>query len=102
MSEMDKVTQSNAAGAEESASAAHELAGQSTELREAVEELNSFTGFAGSPDQADDSSAGGATPHSPVLAKRNGTPAANGANGSNGEPRLIVPNRGKTDEQFWS
>jgi len=44
MSEMDKVTQSNAAGAEESASAAHELSAQSTQLREAVEQLNAFSG----------------------------------------------------------
>ena len=48
MSEMDKVTQSNAAGAEESASAATELSAQSTQLREAVEQLNVFTG-AGRP-----------------------------------------------------
>jgi methyl-accepting chemotaxis protein len=47
MSEMDKVTQSNAAGAEESASAAHELSSQSTDLRSAVDQLNAFTGAAG-------------------------------------------------------
>jgi methyl-accepting chemotaxis protein len=46
MGEMDKVTQSNAAGAEESASAAHELSAQSTQLREAVEQLNAFSGGA--------------------------------------------------------
>lgn len=44
MAEMDRVTQSNAAGAEESASAAHELSSQSTELRLAVDQLNAFTG----------------------------------------------------------
>jgi len=44
MSEMDRVTQSNAAGAEESASAAHELSAQSGQLREAVGQLNAFTG----------------------------------------------------------
>jgi methyl-accepting chemotaxis protein len=44
MAEMDRVTQSNAAGAEESASAAHELSSQSTELRSAVDQLNAFTG----------------------------------------------------------
>jgi len=47
MSEMDKVTQSNAATAEESASVAHELSTQSTHLGEAVHELNSFTGAGG-------------------------------------------------------
>jgi methyl-accepting chemotaxis protein len=45
MSEMDKVTQSNAAGAEESASAANELSAQSGDLQVAVEQLNAFTGF---------------------------------------------------------
>jgi methyl-accepting chemotaxis protein len=44
MSEMEKVTQANAAGAEESASAAHELSSQSNELRESVDQLNAFTG----------------------------------------------------------
>jgi methyl-accepting chemotaxis protein len=46
MAEMDRVTQANAAGAEESASAAHELSSQSTELRSAVDQLNAFTGAA--------------------------------------------------------
>jgi len=44
MTEMDRVTQSNAASAEESASVAHELSNQSTELGAAVGQLNSFTG----------------------------------------------------------
>ena len=48
MTEMDKVTQSNAATAEESAGVAHELSSQSTHLGEAVQELNAFTG-AGHP-----------------------------------------------------
>jgi methyl-accepting chemotaxis protein len=100
MSEMDKVTQSNAAGAEESASAAHELSTQSTELREAVEELNAFTGFVGHADSAAASvPATSMKPLTPKLAKHNGT---DGANGTNGHTRLIVPNRNKTDDQFWS
>ncbi len=44
MSQMDKVTQSNAAGAEETASAAHELSGHTELLRKSVEHLNAFTG----------------------------------------------------------
>jgi methyl-accepting chemotaxis protein len=49
MSEMDKVTQSNAAGAEESASSAHELSAQSNHLRESVDLLNHFTGSVQKP-----------------------------------------------------
>jgi len=44
MTEMDRVTQSNAATAEESAGVAHELSAQSTELGAAVGQLNIFTG----------------------------------------------------------
>ncbi len=44
MADMDKVTQSNAAGASDSAHAANELSTQSTELRAAVVQLNAFTG----------------------------------------------------------
>ena len=44
MTEMDKVTQTNAAGAEESASAAHELSSQSTELRNLVDQLRLLVG----------------------------------------------------------
>jgi len=39
------VTQSNAAGAEETASAAQELSGQTDLLRSAVKQLNAFTGI---------------------------------------------------------
>lgn len=42
VSEIDKVTQSNAAGAEESASAAAELKGEATALKEALEDLMSL------------------------------------------------------------
>jgi methyl-accepting chemotaxis protein len=44
MVSMDKVTQSTAAGAEESASAAHELTAQTELLKDAVTKLNGFTG----------------------------------------------------------
>jgi hypothetical protein len=42
--QMDKVTQSNAGNAEESASAAHELNAQAAKLREAVAELHKLVG----------------------------------------------------------
>ncbi|HEV2694326.1 MAG TPA: methyl-accepting chemotaxis protein [Verrucomicrobiae bacterium] len=42
--QMDKVTQGNAAGAEESAAAAHELSSQSRTMREAVTELLQLVG----------------------------------------------------------
>jgi methyl-accepting chemotaxis protein len=42
--EMDKVTQASAANAEESASAAHELAGQSAALKRAIEQLQQLVG----------------------------------------------------------
>jgi len=45
MTEMDRVTQANAATAEESASVAHELSTQSVQLGSAVSQLNAFTGI---------------------------------------------------------
>ena len=45
MTEMDRVTQANAATAEESASVAHELSTQSVQLGTAVQELNAFSGI---------------------------------------------------------
>jgi ABC-type transporter Mla subunit MlaD len=44
VSQMDKVTQSNAANAEESASAAEELNAQASSLQDAVEQLSSLVG----------------------------------------------------------
>ncbi|MFA6542938.1 MAG: hypothetical protein WCS99_00830, partial [Limisphaerales bacterium] len=44
VTQMDKVTQSNAASAEESASAAEELNGQTNSLKEAVNELQRLMG----------------------------------------------------------
>jgi methyl-accepting chemotaxis protein len=46
MSEMDRVTQANAATAEESAGVAHELSTQSVQLGVAVQQLNAFSGIA--------------------------------------------------------
>jgi len=48
MSEMDRVTQANAATAEESASVAHELSTQSAQLGVAVQQLNAFSGIVSS------------------------------------------------------
>jgi methyl-accepting chemotaxis protein len=45
MTEMDRVTQANAATAEESASVAHELSTQSVQLGTAVQQLNAFSGI---------------------------------------------------------
>jgi methyl-accepting chemotaxis protein len=44
VSQMDKVTQGNAAGAEESASASEELSGQAVQLNEVVTELAALVG----------------------------------------------------------
>ena len=49
MAEMDEVTQTNAAGAEESAGAAHELSSQSTELRHLVDLLRQLVGVTRAP-----------------------------------------------------
>ncbi|HSV98991.1 MAG TPA: methyl-accepting chemotaxis protein [Sedimentisphaerales bacterium] len=52
LAQMDKVTQQNAAGAEESASAAEELKGQATEMSEIVVSLVRLAGGHGIQDQA--------------------------------------------------
>ena len=49
VAQMDKVTQSNAAGAEESASASEELNAQAEVMRESVRELQSLVGAASHP-----------------------------------------------------
>ena len=49
ITDMDKVTQSNAASAEESASAASELSSQSAQLRVAVDRFNAFSGITTQP-----------------------------------------------------
>jgi len=69
VSEMDKVTQSNAAQAEESAAASEELSGQARELREMVHRLAEMTGAA---DSAVPEVAPLQRPTS--LSKRNGSP----------------------------
>ncbi len=52
VAQMDKVTQSNAAGAEESASASEELNAQAEVMRESVRELQSLVGAASHPSPA--------------------------------------------------
>jgi uncharacterized phage infection (PIP) family protein YhgE len=49
VSQMDKITQSNAAGAEESAAAAEELKAQSMALHDAVDELSKMIGGGAEP-----------------------------------------------------
>jgi methyl-accepting chemotaxis protein len=60
MTEMDRVTQANAATAEESAGVAHELSTQSVQLGGAVQQLNAFSGI---KSRVDDT-----TPIRPTLA----------------------------------
>lgn len=52
VAQMDKVTQSNASNAEESASASEELSAQANELREMVEQLVSIVGGKGSGEKS--------------------------------------------------
>src|SRR6185437_8442255 len=49
MGQMDKVTQSNAAGAEESAAAAEELSSQAEQLQSMIRELSQLVGGAARP-----------------------------------------------------
>jgi methyl-accepting chemotaxis protein len=63
MTEMDKVTQANAAGAEESASAAHELSAQSSDLSALVGQLTQLVGVAGSSGGSAKPAAPTASPH---------------------------------------
>ncbi len=98
VSQMDKVTQSNAANAEESAAAAEELNAQAETMKEAVKELLQLVGGASS------SQSTGAVmpPKSGVHSLRAVKPArhgnANGRNGGNGHhapapPALTAPAR---------
>jgi len=85
VSEMDKVTQSNAANAEENASAAEELNAQADALKDAVSELLALVdGHAASPGHA------AAAPQPVVARQRAGLKKAapkgevHSSNGSNG------------------
>jgi len=95
MTEMDRVTQANAATAEESASVAHELSTQSVQLGAAVHQLNAFSGI--------DSRVNDTTPIRPHLA----TPAAKLAAKPLTRTQAGVAKAGsaagagKADENFW-
>ena len=96
MSEMDRVTQANAATAEESASVAHELSTQSVQLGNAVKQLNAFTGVLSSeagatPGRRPAGASADKTPIKPVT--RTQAAAARAARGAAGEP--------KGDGNFW-
>jgi methyl-accepting chemotaxis protein len=78
VSQMDKVTQANAAGAEEAASASEELSAQSAELKRLVLDLQQFAGIkaraeaapARGPSQAAPTAHGKASHSKPALLKR--------------------------------
>jgi len=98
MTEMDRVTQSNAATAEESASVANELSAQSTELGEAVQQLNVFTGAAAQPvrHHAAPRAAAASTPGNPQAVQRAPQPQTVRA-------EAMAATRGPaTDDKFWN
>jgi methyl-accepting chemotaxis protein len=103
MTEMDKVTQSNAAGAEESASAAHELSAQSNQLREAVEQLNAFTGTRRSLEavEAAQTTAKSAPTqdHRIISPKHRRKPAAAAAPAAHAAPAPVAG--AKPGDEFW-
>jgi methyl-accepting chemotaxis protein len=83
--QMDKVTQSNAASAEESASAAEELNAQAEATKQAVERLVALMGAAGAGSPA--------KPHVPANQER---PAS--ASGQRGQSAEIKPTPKRTNE----
>jgi methyl-accepting chemotaxis protein len=78
-SQMDKVTQANAAASEERASAAEELSVQAQALREAVAGLLTLVGEA-TPAKRETAPASGGSKHGPALGKKP-VPASVGWNG---------------------
>ena len=85
--QMDKVTQSNAASAEESAAAAEELNGQATLLKQAVDELSRLVG--GNAD-------GEMFPEAAVISsteRKTQIAAPAGRNGNHGNGHLSLTNR---------
>jgi len=98
MTEMDRVTQSNAATAEESASVANELSSQSTELGAAVHQLNVFTGSSAQPGamRAATRPPHAGAPANPPAVRRPARPQTIQA-------AEIAATSGKVpDEKFWS
>jgi methyl-accepting chemotaxis protein len=95
MAQMDKVTQSNAASAEESASAANELDSQAKAMNNAVDDLLSLVGGHQQADhtQHQDLPEAASTRHNQVPNSRNGPSRTNGheqprkaQNGKSGSP----------------
>ena len=74
VTEMDKVTQANAAGAEESASAATELHSQAEVLKEAVAELLQLVGESGRQERTPRADRSPTTPVEPFASPSQGQP----------------------------
>ncbi len=72
VSEMDKVTQSNAAAAEESAAASEELSSQAAQLSSVVRDLNDLVGAANPPASTPARAAPKAKPHVSTAAPKSG------------------------------
>jgi len=81
VSQMDKVTQSNAANAEESASASEELSGQAKELNDMVNVLVRLVGGGGRGGAARAGSKAAGSPHEYSPPKGRSKPPSDGGNG---------------------
>jgi methyl-accepting chemotaxis protein len=95
VTEMDKLTQSNAANAEESASASEELAAQAKELGDMVQVLVGIVKGAGAKGTDSFSAAPRPTPRAPAPAFRN-APAPKGAPRSQPKDWSAAPANGKS------
>src|SRR6185312_4259620 len=78
VSQMQQVTQSNAATAEESAAAGKELSGQAETLRHLVEELNTMVGKSGPEQRKSTAGSSRRTPHSVLVRHAQTAPVAHG------------------------
>jgi len=95
MTEMDRVTQANAATAEESASVAHELSTQSVQLGTSVQQLNAFAGIRSRVDDI--------TPIRPQLAVAPAEPAVRSVTRTQASAvkRAAAAGDAKADGDFW-
>ena len=97
VSQMDKVTQANAAGAEESASASQELNAQAVALRRTVGELKSLvTGHAADSEPAPGAAGGPVARTTPVSRRSPGRPAASTPAPPSASTDIPMPARGST------
>ena len=97
VSQMDKVTQANAAGAEESASASQELNAQAVALRRTVGELKSLvTGHAADSEPAPGAAGGPVARTTPVSRRSPGRPAAPTPAPPSASTDIPMPARGST------